>query len=158
MKKYSIVLILLLLIGCNGQNNNGTSNANFEPNYQLTKSSVSGEDVTKENVNQDNVFKAKNIVLEQPEVKMIRAVEGKKLLIIALELTHWNTFQSKKVTKEMKKKLEKEIPSKKIEVTTDHKIFIELEKLENKLNNNELTKKQLDKKLEKIQKLMKEQT
>lgn len=163
MKKYSIVLILLLLIGCNGQNNNGTTNAttsrgNLNPNYELTKSSVSQEDVIRKDNKHGIAYKASDIVLQQQEVKMVRSVEGKKLLIVAIELKHWNTFRSKQITKETKKKLEKEFPSKRIEVTTDHKIFIELEKLEKKLNNNELTKKQLDKRLEKIKKLMKEQT
>lgn len=155
MKNYYIALILLFLIGCNGQGDNTTSSNNLGTSYQLTK--TSGQQ-NNENLNQDNAFKAKNILLQQQEVKLVRAIEGKESLIVAIELMHRNTFQSKTLTKELKNKLEKEIPSKKIEATTDHKIFIELEKLENKLNNNELTKKQLEKKLNKIQKLMKEQT
>lgn len=109
-------------------------------------------------INQEEAETAKNLLLKKDEVKLVRAVQSSELLIAAVELEHWNTFQSKKLTKEMKKTLEKELKIKNIEVTTDHKIFIELEKLEEKLIKNDLSKKKLDKEMQKINKLMKEQT
>lgn len=147
-----IAFIYLLLSGCNLQGPDTTNtNINYEPTTISTSQPGS-------RINQDHAAAAKTILLNKDEVKWVRAVESKDLLIVAVELEHWNTFQSKKLKKEMKKMLKKDLKIKNIEVTTDHKIFIELEKLEKKLSNNDISKKKLDKKLKKISKLMKEQT
>ncbi|WP_017754567.1 YhcN/YlaJ family sporulation lipoprotein [Calidifontibacillus oryziterrae] len=164
MKKTIFILMLILLIGCNqnqGQTNLYRTNTNQTYDLQNTKVIEESTDATGQKdkgSNQENVRKAENLLLSQKEVKRVRIVEGKKLLIAAIELNHWNTFQSKKLTKEFKKKLEKEIPSKKVEATTDHKIYLEIEKLLIKIENNEISNKELEKKLKKLQKLMKEQT
>lgn len=140
------------MAGCNYQLE-GPSNESIYP--QPVNMSTSPFQRT---INQRSADEAKYILLNKDEVKWVRAVQSKDLLIVAVELEHWNTFQSKKLTKEMKKTLEKDLKSKKIELTTDHKIFIELEKLENKIMNNDISEKKLDKDLKRIQKLMKEQT
>ena len=146
-----IAFIYLLLSGCNLQGPDTNTNINYEPTTISTSQPGS-------KINQDHAAAAKTILLNKDEVKWVRAVESKDLLIVAVELEHWNTFQSKKLIKEMKKTLKKDLKIKNIEVTTDHKIFIELEKLEKKLSNNDISKKKLDKELKKISKLMKEQT
>lgn len=145
----SIAFIFLFLLGCN-QQDDVNSKLTIQPTKTSTTQSI--------DINQENAITARAILLEKDEVKKVRVIEGKNLIIAAVELKHWNTFRAKKLKEQMKKKLEKEIKSKKIEVTTDHKIFIELEDLERKIANNSLSKKKLEKDLKKINKLMKEQT
>ena len=154
MKKTSFLFIIsflyFLLSGC-GQAEPETINNDIRPAKMSTFES-------QQTINQDQANKAKKILLKKDQVKLVRSVQSKDLLIAAVELEHWNTFKSKTLTKEMKKTLEKEIKIKNIEVTTDHKIFIELEKLEEKIMNEDISEKKLDKELKQINKLMKEQT
>lgn len=161
MKIFFIFLIHILLIGCNQQAETNIERTSYVQDFEITNTGITTDQQGTElsvNNKQDNARKAVNLLLQQEEVKRVRVVEGKEVIIAAIELKHWYTFQSKKLTKEFKKKLEEELPSKKIEATTDHKIYLELEKLEKKIINNDISKKEIDKKLKKIQKLMKEQT
>lgn len=150
---FSLFFIYSLLTGCNQFQLEGPANESIYPQPM----NMSTSEVQRK-INQDDAERATHTLLKKHQVKWVRAVESKDLLMVAVELKHWNTFESKKLTKEMNKELEKEFKSKKVEVTTDHKIFIELEKLEEKINNDDISKKKLDKELKKIQKLMKEQT
>lgn len=154
MKKMPFLFIIsflyFLLSGC-GQVEPDTINNGIRPVKMSTSES-------QQTIDQDEANKAKNILLKKDQVKLVRSVQSKDLLIAAVELEHWNTFKSKTLTKEMKKTLEKEINIKNVEVTADHKIFIELEKLEEKIINHDISKKKLDKELQQINQLMKEQT
>ncbi|NSL53066.1 YhcN/YlaJ family sporulation lipoprotein [Calidifontibacillus erzurumensis] len=153
--KYASIFSLLIIIfsvlsGCNEQNSKMQSNVNGP--------APMGTAYIQSNINQQHADQAKEILLQKKEVKWVRAVESKNLLMVAVELKHWYTFQSKKLTKQMKKELEKQLDMKTIEVTTDHKIFIELEKLEEKIQNGDISKEKLNRELKDIRKLMKEQT
>ncbi|HHW39126.1 MAG TPA: hypothetical protein GXX18_18140 [Bacillales bacterium] len=154
MKKAPFLFIIsflyFLLTGCS-QTEPETITKGIRP----VKMSTTGSQQT---IDQDDANKAKNILLRKDQVKLVRSVQSKDLLIAAVELDHWNTFKFKSLTNEMKKTLEKEIKIKNVEVTTDHKIFIELEKLEQKVINDNISEKKLDKELKQISKLMKEQT
>lgn len=145
-----ISFLYFLLSGC-GQTEPEIINNDIRPVKMSTSES-------QQTIDQNEANKAKNILLKKDQVKLVRSVQSKDLLMAAVELEHWNTFKSKTLTKEMKQALEKEIKMKSIEVTTDHKIFIELEKLEEKIINHDISKKKLDKELQQIYKLMKEQT
>lgn len=147
---FIISFLYFLLSGCT-QAEPETINNGIRPVKMSTSES-------QQTINQEEANKAKDILLKKDQVKLVRSVQSKDLLIAAVELEHWNTFKSKTLTKEMKKTLEKELKIKNVEVTTDHKIFIELEKLEEKMINHDISKKKLDKELQKINKLMKEQT
>lgn len=46
----------------------------------------------KQNVNQKDAEKAKDLLLRKDYVKLVRAVQSKDLLIVGVELKHWNTF------------------------------------------------------------------
>ncbi len=154
MNKMLFLIIIsfsyFLISGC-GQKEPEIINNDIRPVKMSTSES-------QQTIDQDEANKAKNILLKKDQVKLVRSVQSKNLLIAAVELEHWNTFKSRSLTKEMKKTLEKEIKLKNVEVTTDHKIFIELEKLEEKIIKQDISKKKLDKELQQINKLMKEQT
>ncbi|WP_102347397.1 YhcN/YlaJ family sporulation lipoprotein [Bacillus sp. Marseille-P3661] len=150
------VLILFITIistfwlaGCN------YFNGNAQPEPMVFEEPVKISTSQQEKYEQIDVDKVLN---SKKEIKDIRSVTHKDDVVVALELVHWYTFQSKKLADRFKKDLEKEWPDKKFEVTTDHKIFIELEKLQNEINNDDLSKKEIGKKLDKINKLSKEQT
>ncbi|MFC0270421.1 hypothetical protein ACFFIX_02970, partial [Metabacillus herbersteinensis] len=79
-----------------------------------------------------------------------------KELLLAVKVDQFDRFRLKKIEKKVKSDLEKTYPDHKIEVSTDSKIFLELEQLEQKLQKDKTKMKTLKKEFDKIKSLMKE--
>lgn len=142
-------VFIFFLTGCNNDESSGTEN---ESNLVQLKA----DDAADLRI-QPTASKAGEMVSKMKEVKEYMAVDLGNKLYVALELKHQYTLMSQKILERIKKSLEEEMPTKKIKVTTDHKIFIELEKLEQKIINDEIDKNKLHQELDKLDKLMKEQ-
>ena len=141
---YLSVFLLFFITGCNIEN---------ESNHSLVKPIP-----TKEVAEQTFENKVNDLVKPMKEVKEIKVIGLNRTIMVALELNHYYTLQTKKITKKITKKLEDKWPEKEIIVTTDHKIFIELEKLDQQMKQKNISKNDLNKKLNKLKKLLKEQT
>lgn len=151
MRSYQILLVfglILFLLGCTSDTNTSqTEEADF------TKISTK-----KSEINQSVSNKAKKSLEHHDEIKKINAVNIAKTLVITIEVHHNKRFRLATIRKKIKKELEKEFPDRKVELSTDKKIVIELNRLEKQIRQENISKKKLEKELKQLIKLMNEQT
>lgn len=142
----SFISILFVLIGCNNSEEPRTVSENS--NGSITKISNTKP------INQSITNEAKEYVLEKDEVTEIRGVNTEKDMLMAIVVKPLQQFNEQDIESEVKKSLEKKYPQKKIEVSSDKKIFIELNKLEKEIEKDDLNQKELEKRFNKIKKLI----
>ncbi|WP_077622206.1 YhcN/YlaJ family sporulation lipoprotein [Sediminibacillus massiliensis] len=143
----SFVLLFVLLAGCN-TNEKDNRTAIKDPNYDLTQVNSLPA------VNQAVANEAKEAVLKKGPIIGARSVNTDKELLIAVEVKQMDRFRLKELKKDVKKTLEKKYPEKKIEVSTDKKLFIEIDKLESKIQNQKIDKKELNKRFKEVKSLI----
>lgn len=137
----AFILLLVLLSGCNETKSQGAKEA--KPIGDVVR------------VEQTDAEKAKERILQMEEVKEAKAVTLEKDLYVAVKVKQFDRLRLKKIRQDGFKRLEKAFPEKTIHVSTDKKIFMELEKMETDLQKQSLTKKELEKKLKKLDEDMK---
>jgi hypothetical protein len=101
--------------------------------------------------------KVKNKLIKRDDVTGVRGVNTDKKLFIALKITQFDRLHLKKIEKEVKDKLKKDYPDMEHEVSTDKKIYLELDELEKKLQEETLSKKKLKKEMKRIKGKMNDQ-
>ncbi|GEM_PF-926453 len=143
-----LLTFFLLLSAC-------TNTAQPEQNANEDKFSVIH---TSTAYQQDIANKVKAYIERNEAINEVYAVNSDSQILIAIVPKHQERFQLKDFRKELKEELKDEIHPMKVDISTDKKIALELEKLEKKIKNNALSKKELQKELERILKLSKEQT
>jgi hypothetical protein len=152
LQKVKIFLLVLFVTGfgsgCNQNENQSTNQVNP---INITKVHTS------QPVNQSLSNSAKDHALQNVEVVDVKAVNTDKELVVAIKVENFDRFRLKEIEKKVKSELKELYPSKSIEVSTDQKIFLELEQLEEMLQKEKMKKKSLQKKIQKIKALMKEQ-
>src|SRR5699024_4268004 len=89
---------------------------------------------------------AKNILSKNDNVTHVYAVNTKDTLVIAIKVRHMKRFRLQKIKQELTKKMKKEFPKMDVQLSTDEKIVIELDKLEKKLETTSISKKELKEK------------
>jgi hypothetical protein len=109
-------------------------------------------------ISQKPANEAKDILSDHEEITAIKAVNTKDSLFIAVEVEHHERFTMEQLEKKYKKEMKKHFKDLKIEFSTDKKIVLELDKLEQKINHNDISKKEIEKKFKQIVNLAKEQT
>ncbi|MBU5467112.1 YhcN/YlaJ family sporulation lipoprotein [Virgibacillus sp. MSJ-26] len=150
-KKLSVLILLIItMIACSSQPNTLEDKNNTE--VEMTKIN------NPTSFNQDISNQAKEYVSKDKNITNVYAVNTEKKLVVAIEIPHMKRFQLQKIEDKSKKKIKEEFPEMDINFSTDKKIIIELEQLEQKLKTNSLTKKEMDKKIKKIISLMNEKT
>ncbi|MEK5441616.1 YhcN/YlaJ family sporulation lipoprotein [Fredinandcohnia sp. FSL W7-1320] len=146
--QYSVLLFLTigLLAGCKEDmdsiKSQGTS---------ITK--ISAKTAT----NQSVANQAEELLIKRDDITGVRGVNKDKELLIAIKVPQKDRFQLSTIEKEVKKELKKQYPEHNIQVSTDQKIFLELDKLEKKLEKSKVGEKELKKELDNIKSLMKEE-
>lgn len=145
-----MLLSLTIILGCTKQ----------DPTYEPTEQQTTDYTplTNKGQVHQSEADEAKQLLSRYDEVSEIHAVNNDKTLIVAIKIEHEDRFSLDHLEKEFQKKLQDSFPHLKIAVSTDQKMLLELNELENKLENDTISKKSLKKQMKKIQKLMKEET
>lgn len=113
---------------------------------------------TTQSLQQEAANTAKNILSQQENITAVKAVNSGKHLVIAFEIDHFKRFTLEKTRKKVQKQMDENFPDLDVIVSTDKKIILELERLEEEIFSDTISKKELDKKIEKIVKLDKEQT
>ncbi|MDQ0205852.1 hypothetical protein [Alkalicoccobacillus murimartini] len=98
---------------------------------------------------------AKQIVMEMEEVIDVKGVQFAHLLFLAPEVKQFDRMKLKHVRQEAFKKVKDEFPESKVHVSTDKKIYMELEKLEKQLYDGDIKAEELKKKLMKLEEDMK---
>lgn len=151
MKRTWIIIFLLLLIGSacqeetteeNGENNNGT-------NPSILRTATKHEQRTSE--------QAEAIVHKEHEFKEVTAVNSDDLIVIGVDPLHHDRFRLNEFRNDLKNNIESSFKSYDVELSTDKKIILELNKLKEQLKEESVSQAQLKKELERIRNLSKEQ-
>lgn len=145
----ALAVVLTTLVSCTPNNNESQSS----PPVEMTKISTNNNEI-----NQDQSNRAKNILSKNDNVTHVYAVNTKDTLVIAIKVRHMKRLRLQKIKQELTKKMKKEFPKMDVQLSTDEKIVIELEKLEKKLETTSISKKELKNRLQSIIDLSKEET
>lgn len=125
---------------------------------QETKNPIITQTSNERTIDQNLSNEAVEKVLKKEEITKANAVNTEKLLLLAFEVEQLERFNLKEIEKKIKSELKKDFKKVKVEVTHDAKIMMEIEKLQDKVENENITPKEWKKEIEKVQKLMKEKT
>ncbi|MEY8750792.1 hypothetical protein [Alkalicoccobacillus gibsonii] len=106
-------------------------------------------------VSQSDMTKAKELVLQMEEVIDVRGIQYEHLLFLDPKVKQFDRLKLEHIRQEAFKRVKDEFPESKVHVTTDQKIYMELEKLEQQLADEKINAKDLKKKLEKLEEDMK---
>ncbi|QTM99233.1 hypothetical protein ERJ70_07915 [Sediminibacillus dalangtanensis] len=151
-KKASLPALLLFFLSVAGcANNEDGRSASSDPDYDLTQVSNKAE------ISQEIANQAKRSVLKKQEVIGARGVNTSDQLLVAIEVRQLDRFRLKKLEKRITSDLEKKFKDKKVTVSTDKKIYLELDELEGRLQTKDLSKKKLDQETNRIKKLISDQ-
>ncbi|NUH86365.1 YhcN/YlaJ family sporulation lipoprotein [Bacillus firmus] len=150
--KVKMLFFILILIGM-GSGCNGNENQVGEKNH----SSISQIHTSKP-IEQSVSNHAKEKIITKEEISDVKAVNTDKELLVAVKVENFNRFRLKNIEKSVKSDLEGMYPDYKVFVSSDKKMFWELEKIEQKLQQHDTNKKNLKRDLNKLKSLMKEQT
>ncbi|TCP31781.1 sporulation lipoprotein YhcN/YlaJ [Scopulibacillus darangshiensis] len=147
---YFIPIIILSagLAGCSahsGQDHN-------KNNGQFTE--ISNKKVNDQSVSNQ----AEQELAKRKDITKVRAVNTDKELLLAFKVLQHDRFRLIKIESQVKSGLSKKYPRYKINVSTDQKIFLEIERLEKEIKANKVDEDKLKKTLNHLKKLMKEKT
>ncbi|MET3319306.1 UNVERIFIED_ORG: ABC-type phosphate transport system auxiliary subunit [Peribacillus simplex] len=152
MKTLKTILFLITVIGfvsgCSGNSNQIDNNKNLNISKVHTSSPIK----------QSVANQAKDRVLAEEEVSDVKAVNSDKELLVAVKVDNFDRFRLKSVKKQAQSDLENMFPDYKILISTDQKMFLELDQLEQKLEKDKTKMDSLKKDFKEIKSLMKEQT
>ncbi|MFD1388103.1 hypothetical protein ACFQ4Z_14970 [Oceanobacillus oncorhynchi subsp. oncorhynchi] len=145
-KKMALLLLFILfLAGCNHQNESSYSE---NPNIKHLST----------NSSQDPATQAKELLIDKDDITAVHAVNTEDTMLVTIEIPHHERFSLQDKTEAYQKELEQAFPDFTIELSTDKKIILETAKLEEKMDNQTLTKEEIKKKMKEIIHLSKEQT
>jgi len=138
-------LSIFIMLGCSSE----------QPKYESNQ--ITNISNSKSN-NQQHANEAKQFLSGYNEVSRIHAVNHDKDLLIAVDVNHEDRFQLDELEKNLRKKVEKQFKNLNVTLSTDQKLLIEVEKLEHKLENGQISENKLTKKMKKLHSLMQEKT
>ncbi|CAG9620465.1 YhcN/YlaJ family sporulation lipoprotein [Sutcliffiella rhizosphaerae] len=99
---------------------------------------------------------AEEIAKDFEEIKGAVAFDTKDELVVAFEVKQYQKFFTEKIEKKVKKALEKEFPEETIVVSHDMKIRLEIDRLRRDMEQKNLSKKEVEKRIEKMKTLREE--
>ncbi|MCG1020155.1 YhcN/YlaJ family sporulation lipoprotein [Sutcliffiella horikoshii] len=104
----------------------------------------------------DKEQRAEKIAKNFKEVKGAVAYDTEDELVVAFHVTQYQKFFTEKIEKKVKKALEKEFPDENVVVSHDLKIRLEIERLRRDVEQDNISEKELEKRIEKMKKLREE--
>ncbi|MFA8439532.1 YhcN/YlaJ family sporulation lipoprotein [Pueribacillus sp. YX66] len=144
-RKLALLIIFFILAGC-------------QLNEQETEHPILTETSSDSTISQSIANQAVNTVLQREEVTKANAVNTDKLLLLAFEVEQFERFNLKIIEKKIKKQLNEQFKDIEVVVSYDPKIMLEIEKLQAKVESNNIDTKKLKKETKKIVKLKREKT
>ncbi len=106
-------------------------------------------------VDQTKADNAKKIILAMEEVVEVKGVTLKENIYVAPRVKHFDRLHLEGIRKTGFKNVKKRYPDETVFLSTDKKIYMELEKLELALQEKRISEEQLEKKLKKLEEDMK---
>ncbi|MDC3412734.1 hypothetical protein NC797_04605 [Aquibacillus sp. 3ASR75-11] len=142
-----LIFLMTFIGGCSNQDNDNRETVEgSDINYTKVKTTTP--------LDQTVSNEAKKLLANKNSISGVRAVNTDKKLFVALEITQFDRLQLKKIEKETKETLKKKYPNMQHEVSTDKKIYIELDELEKKLQQKKIKMKDLNQEIKSIKKKM----
>lgn len=96
-------------------------------------------------------------IQEMNGIEDIRVIHSKDKLLVAIKVTTVDRFRLEEIQKKVKKKMDSEYPEMDITVSPDKKIFMKINELENKHAKNQLSEREIHKKVVTLIKLSKDE-
>lgn len=149
LKKLTVLIIIALVLTSCASNNPKTKQDSSQGTIHLSNQTSHS---------QSKAEQAKEKLRHDENINHVLAVNSKDKLVIAIEVPHMKRFQLKKIEKHATKKMKKTFPNMTVHLSTDKKIVMELDELENELATRDVSQKELNKKINKLIQLMNEQT
>ncbi|WP_413380367.1 hypothetical protein [Alkalihalobacillus sp. 1P02AB] len=143
MKKIMIPLFVLIVLisGCQ----------NLSVNEPTTQSLI----VENDTFDQTKANESKKTLMKMNEIIEVHAVSFEDKIYVAPKVKQFSRFRLKEIRKEGFDKIKERYSEDEIHVSTDRKVYMELEKLEKELKNETIKEKDLKEKVRKIEKYMK---
>ncbi|WP_242143874.1 MULTISPECIES: YhcN/YlaJ family sporulation lipoprotein [unclassified Bacillus cereus group] len=162
MRKLGVITTLLVLLfsvctGCD----NSPLDKKVKKEETKRQDKKEGPELTKmstESFNQSISQGAKKMALSMGEIEQATAVNSNLDLYIAIKPEHHERFTLKSLRSKLKKRLSDEYPTFNVHVSTDRKIFMLLDELENKIQKKRVNKDKIKKQLKLIQTEMESNT
>ncbi|WP_208589418.1 YhcN/YlaJ family sporulation lipoprotein [Gracilibacillus suaedae] len=146
---FTTIMCILILAACNNQGNSSTTQSDSSDIVMLSsETSDVHEEKSIPSIAQTYLDDQTN------DIASYKAIHLEDQLFVAFNATPLKQAVEQKIEKRVKKDLETLTDIKEIQVTSDQKFFMELTKLE----NQQLSKEEAQKKLKKLKKLLKEKT
>lgn len=142
---FQFIMMAFLLISCSN-------------NASETKHPLPTDISSKPFISQEAANQAVDMALKKEEVIRANAINTEKQLLLAFEVKQFDRFQLQSIEKNIKKELKHEFQDMKVEVSYDPKIMLEIEKVQEKIKENEIDKQTLKKEMKRIVKLKHEKT
>ncbi len=139
---------MVVLQSCSTPNEIGRSGTDV----QYTPLSVS--DGTDQHISNE----VKKKLSEFDEINTIKAVNTPKTVIIAVEIDHNKRFKLETYKKKYSEAIIDEFPEMIVELSTDKKLVIEIDRLEQHIKDKQISQQQLEIKIQKLIKLMRKKT
>lgn len=151
MKKILILFITsFFIIACS--NDNTVEPMGENDSLELTKLSSRG--IT----DQQPADQAKEFLSHYDEISGVRAVNHDGALMIAVKVKQLERFNLEDIEEALEQDIRKNFSKMKVKLSTDEKIYLELKRLEEDLLGQNISNKEVKKRLKKIQQLSKEET
>lgn len=157
MKAIKTILLFsfgLILIGC-GTDTTQEPIDNNKYNNHIEFNQITAN---KKSITQDSANEAKEYLSVHDEINTIYAVNTSEKLLIAIEVPHHERLGLAQIQKDRTNDMADKFPNMEVEISTDKKIVLELERIEEALKADSMSKKELEKELDKVINLSKEQT
>lgn len=148
-----LIVSIFTLTGCmNNNDEQSLQRTGDNQNLELIKLQSAGIN------DQQAANQAKQIISEYEEVTHVRAVNAGEHLLIAIDVEHFERFELDEIERDLQEKVKKNFSNMKVTLSTDQKILLELEKLENQIETQRIDHDKLEKKVKELVSLSKEQT
>lgn len=145
-----LFLFIILLYGCsNNPLTEDTAPDTTDKQFSVLR--------TKSAIEQSPSNQAKKYINNQNDFNEMYAVNTDSVIIIGVDPKHRERFQLKDFRESIEKDLHDKINSRKLEISTDKKIVLELKQLEERIQSDNISEKELEKELDRIIKLSKDQ-
>ncbi|WP_342430275.1 YhcN/YlaJ family sporulation lipoprotein [Neobacillus sp. FSL H8-0543] len=147
MKRLIAVTSFFLLAACS-QNQQAN-----ESQLALMKTTNPSPVVTKQNSNHDRVKKIEKEVSDINEIYDVAVVEGNKETLVVYKVKHMQRFRMKKIEKDLNKMLEERFPKEDFVVSSDYKIFLEVIRLNERMEKGNVSDRKAEKRLNELVKM-----
>ncbi|GGM20041.1 hypothetical protein GCM10011351_02340 [Paraliobacillus quinghaiensis] len=141
-----VLLIILILTGCQQEAKPPLVSNPLDDNLQQVKQPIRDNHLISNEINGQ-------VIEDFDSVADVISMKHKQEVIVAIKATTFQQINEQKIEKKVKKRLENYNPDLKFFVSSDQKIFIEINQLQEEAKND-ITNQKLEKRFKKIKKLL----